>query len=111
MKFTQIIFSALFSLLMFNASSQVIDGQDPKVVATEWTNKMKVDLNLVGSQIERVRVLNEKAAIKIDAIERNNDLSAAKKAEYIEGNFNDRLRVLKVVLNENQYNTFVASQQ
>jgi hypothetical protein len=97
MKFIKLIaFTVLFSGGVF--AQQSIEAK-----AQEQTSEMSQLLNLDAAQKDRVYILNLKVAEKIEAIENNAELSDTKKEEFIQGNLMDRSRVMRSLLNDEQY--------
>lgn len=74
----------------------------PGEIADRQTEKMKEVLDLTPEQEEQVRALNLKVALKIDAIKKDDSMSAEKKKEFIKGNKEDKRRMLETILTEDQ---------
>lgn len=79
------------------------DGTTPGEIAERQTAKMlEVIDDITPEQEEQLRTLNLKVANKIDAIKKDDSISEEKKKEFIQGNKEDKRRVLESILTEAQ---------
>lgn len=76
--------------------------------AAAKSDKMVEKLSLDSDQEEKVRTLNLKVAMKIEAIKKDDSMSKEKKKEFIEGNMNDHMIVMKTILTAEQLVTYEA---
>ena len=73
----------------------------PEERAKKETEMMKNTLNLSDNQVNRVSILNLKVEEKIQAILDGN-MTSTKKKEFIEGNRNEKMKVLSSILSKEQ---------
>lgn len=80
----------------------------PEARAKHQTEQMTAMLDLTESQIVSISDLNLKVQKKLEAI-KVSQMSEEKKKEFIQGNLNDRMNVLKTLLTESQFEEYSAS--
>ena len=93
---------------MVQTQNKVVKTQTPGEKAAKKTVAMTEALSLTAEQVARVQILNLKVANKIEAIETNNAMTAEKKEEFIEGNKNDHMSVMRAILTDEQLVTYEA---
>ena len=91
------------------------DEMTPAQIAEKQTAKMKEVIDdLTPEQEEQLHDLNLKVAMKIDAIKKDDSMSEEKKKEFIQGNKEDKRRMLETILTEaqlQQWDQHVASKK
>ncbi|MCO4813711.1 MAG: hypothetical protein KC454_03300 [Flavobacteriales bacterium] len=84
--------------------------EGPEASARIQTEQMTKMLDLTESQVTSVSELNLKVQKKIEAIDVSK-MTEEKKREFIEGNLNDRMSVLRRLLTKSQFEEYSASQK
>ena len=87
-----------------------LKAEGPEVSARIQTEQMTKMLDLTESQVTSVSELNLKVQKKIEAINVGK-MTEEKKREFIEGNLNDRMSVLRRLLTKSQFEKYSASQK
>ncbi len=80
----------------------------PEERAKLQTKKMTKELNLTDEQVEKVAALNLKVEQKIQAII-DGEMSEERKKEFIEGNKNEKMKVLSTILTKEQMKKYRSS--
>ncbi len=88
------------------AEQKQSNSKTPGEIANTQTERMKDFLDLTDDQVEKVRALNLKVALKIDAIKNDESMDAARKKEFIEGNRQDHKTMMKSILTEEQFTKY-----
>jgi len=83
-------------------------SEAPEARAKHQTEQMTAMLDLTESQIVSISDLNLKVQKKIEAI-KVSQMAEEKKKDFIQGNLNDRMNVLKTLLTESQFEEYSAS--
>ena len=84
--------------------------EGPEASARIQTEQMTKMLDLTESQVTSVSELNLKVQKKIEAINVSK-MTEEKKREFIKGNLNDRMSVLRRLLTKSQFEEYSASQK
>ena len=87
-----------------------LKAEGPEVSARIQTEQMTKMLDLTESQVTSVSELNLKVQKKIEAINVSK-MTEEKKREFIKGNLNDRMSVLRRLLTKSQFEEYSASQK
>ena len=87
-----------------------LKAEGPEVSARIQTEQMTKMLDLTESQVTSVSELNLKVQKKIEAINVGK-MTEEKKREFIKGNLNDRMSVLRRLLTKSQFEEYSASQK
>ena len=87
-----------------------LKADGPEASARIQTEQMTKMLDLTESQVTSVSELNLKVQKKIEAINVSK-MTEEKKREFIKGNLNDRMSVLRRLLTKSQFEEYSASQK
>lgn len=87
-----------------------LKAEGPEASARIQTEQMTKMLDLTESQVTSVSELNLKVQKKIEAINVSK-MTEEKKREFIKGNLNDRMSVLRRLLTKSQFEEYSASQK
>ena len=69
-------------------------------------NNLATELSLSTDQVTQIENLNEMVIAKIEAIQNNSQMDAAKKREFIRGNREDHKRVMATILTPEQFTAY-----
>jgi hypothetical protein len=110
MNFLKPIIVGTFAFFALNLNAQI--QQNPAssntiaLYAQDNLDELTTELSLSSDQVAKIQGLNGKVVQKIQAIQRNTQMDAAKKRNFISGNKEDHRRVMSTILTSDQFTTY-----
>ncbi|MCJ8292523.1 MAG: hypothetical protein HRT58_05275 [Crocinitomicaceae bacterium] len=107
MNFLRPILFGTFAILALSLNAQTQQAPGDNAIIAQYSQDnidlLTTELSLTSDQVTQIQNLNNKVEQKIQAIQNNTQMDAAKKREFIRGNRADHKRVMSTILTAEQF--------